>query len=300
MTAVPFPTDVSYIQAGRDLEVEAIEPGRRSNEFSMAPSLDEADDLDESPIAFTPLDDIIEAEERPSILSRYLPHAQKAFSERHLVYPFVLSSRRDSLQIIPGARILAESCAELSRMVGKGSSDGQLAKEFEKRAATALHRLIGGWGVCIGAPRDNGMGPKRAVQAFRSLLTDEIGPYQAPKPPRNGDFGADAVWILGRTWGGPVVMFQAKNAGFSIRDIPTEFSRASDVLLEWFGKRINQHRAVISVFAVNTVFTRELKERAFESNGNQRGYHIIDAVDILHAETHPSEFFREMGSFQVM
>jgi hypothetical protein len=288
-----FPVDLTFIQNGRDLEVEAIHGGRRSNELTTAPAVDENEDLDESPVAFTALDDIMETDERTSLVNTYVEYAERAFQERNLVYPFVLDRRGDRLAILTGSKALAEECAKLGEMVSKGNEEGRQAKAFEKRAVRALHKLTGGWCVCLGTPRDNGSGCEQAVRGFRELIIPERGPYFRPNQPApagyppSGDFGADAFWILGRTWGGPIVFLQAKNAPFNIRKIPTEFHRISDVLYEWFGRRMDRYRSIIPVFAVNTMLTRELKERAFEGAQPHGGFHIIDAVDILHAEQFP-------------
>lgn len=53
--------------------------------------------------------------------------------------------------------------------------------------------------------------------------------------------------------------FQAKNTAFSLCNTPSEFPRISAVL----SRPIDQGRAVVSVYAVNTIFTRGLKERVF-------------------------------------
>jgi hypothetical protein len=79
---------------------------------------------------------------------------------------------------------------------------------------------------------------------------------------------------------------QSKNSPFDIRNVPGEFLRVSDTILHWFGRRVDQGRSLICVYAVNTVFTAEMKEWAFAAAGGQaRGYHILDAVDILLAES---------------
>jgi hypothetical protein len=110
----------------------------------------------------------------------------------------------------------------------------------------------------------------------------------------------DAVWILGRSWGGPILALQAKNAEFSITDLPQEFMRISEVLLPWFGRRIDQRRATVPIYAVNTVLTTEMKEKAFEACGGQRGLHILDAVDVLLAEQSPKDLFVEHSRLQIL
>ena len=82
---------------------------------------------------------------------------------------------------------------------------------------------------------------------------------------RSGDHGADGFIILGRGWGGPIVFFQAKNTNFNLKDPPEEFSRIPEVLQDWFGRRWNQHRAIIPVLAVNSVLTLEMKADIYQA-----------------------------------
>ena len=274
-----FP-DLSFVQQGRLLEIEAIEGGRQSNEFSTCPSgvLSE----DDVPVGLTFADDIQETEERVSDLQKYVPYAQCAFKQRGLTYPFRISSNRASLEGVSIHADLARDCADLSAGVGIGN---KVAKQFELRAFRALHELIGGWAVCVGAPRNDRTGCRRAVAKFRDLLRDfERGTYENPNPPRSGDYGMDGVWILGREWGGPVVFLQVKNSYFDIEKFSSDFFRQSDALWQWFGKRLDQRRTVITVVALNTILTVEQKEAAFEAPKAGCGYHIIDCVDILFAE----------------
>ena len=56
-----FP-DLSFVQQGRLLEIEAIEGGRQSNEFSTCPSTELSED--DGPVGLTSADDIQETEER--------------------------------------------------------------------------------------------------------------------------------------------------------------------------------------------------------------------------------------------
>jgi hypothetical protein len=275
-----FPTDLSFIERGRGAEIEAVEGGRTGMEFSTAPDLPNALAFDEKTIAFRPVDDILEMEEREMALSEYVPYAQRAFADREIAYPFGRREYTSRLEVLPGLETVAEKCADLGRMVGIGN---RTAKDFEVRAVKALHKLMGGWAVCLGSPRQEATGPERAVRKLRELIPRERGDFFRSEYPANGDLGADAIWILGRSWGGPIVYFQAKNSAFSIRDIPGEFMRPSDVLLDWFGRRIDVSRRLIMVYGVNTILSTEMKERAFQaSSGN--GCHIIDAVDIVHAE----------------
>lgn len=71
-------------------------------------------------------------------------------------------------------------------------------------------------------------------------------------------------------------------------------------MCDWFGRPIDQRRSVIPVYAVNTVFTSELKEGVFRAAGAGRGYHVIDAVDILHAENLPRTFRRTRDFLHIM
>ena len=280
MISAPFP-NVSFIQDARLLEVEAVYGGRRADAFSTSPVNGLA--LDEAPVANVAADDIQETEERVQLLSQYVPFAEQAFEERGLTYPFIIQDDRASLGALPGHKGLAETCAELSGCVGIGSGR---AKEFECRAFRALHRLVGGWGVCVGHPRRNHAGLKRAVSQFRALLRKaEAGQYMRKSHAASGDYGMDAAWILGREWGGPLIFLQAKNAPFDREKFGADVLRASDALQEWFGHRVDKLRQVIVVCAVNTVLTTELKEKAFAACVGSAGYHIFDCVDIVLAET---------------
>ncbi len=100
-------------------------------------------------------------------------------------------------------------------------------------------------------------------------------------------------------WGGPVLFLQAKNAPFYIDDIPEEFNRPSQVLHEWFGHRISDYRRVILVYAVNTYLTRELKHLAYAAGASGNVVHILDAVDILHAEELKSDYSIERDNLTV-
>jgi hypothetical protein len=276
----PFPTDVTFIQDGRLLEVEAFDSGRRSNQIAAvaAEGLLAADD------------DIVETEERIQTVATYLAYAQTAFDDRDLKYPFRRSLEGDSLRPLEGLEAFAKRCSELSDLVGKNNSEDRLAKSFERRAVEALHRFLGGWAVNVGAPRDDRSGPKRAVRQFRQMLGNDGGDFLRSSYPKNGDLGADALWILGKTWGGPIVFFQAKNCAFSIRDVPEEFHRASDILFDWFGRQIAQCRTVIRVYAVNTLLTNEFKVRAYQAGSGGPCIHVLDAADILAAEELPSNY----------
>ena len=278
----PFPIDVTFIQDGRLLEVEAFDSGRRSNQIAAVP--------DEGLLSLAADDDIVETEERIKTVATYVPYAQAAFDGRDLKYPFRQSLEGDSLRPLEGMEAFAKRCSELSDLVGKNNYEGRLAKLFERRAVEALHRFIGGWAVNVGAPRDDRSGPKKAVRRFREILGNDRGDFVPTAYSKAGDLGADGVWVLGKVWGGPIVFLQAKNCPFSIRDIPEEFNRAADILYEWFGRRIANCRTVIRVYAVNTLLTSTLKDRVFQAGGGGSCIHVLDAADILAAEELPSNY----------
>jgi len=273
-----FP-DLSFIQTARALEVEAVEGGRVLSEFSLDP--DAAANSEEARVLGRAVDDIDEIEERARALQEYVGHARRAFEQRGLTYPFDMSSAGDSLDVLPGHKPMALQVAELSGIVSQGLP---VAKDFEKRAFRALQGLVGGWGVCVGAPRDDGRGPEDGIRRFRGLLQPwEFGQDWPAAFPASGDNGADGFIVLGRGWGGPVFFFQSKNTSFSLKSFPEEFARMPEVLDDWFGKRLNQRRTVVPVCGLNTVLTVELKERIAEARGPLAG-HIVDAVDILGVE----------------
>jgi hypothetical protein len=279
--------DTAFIQGGRELEVEAV-----SGQFSPAALIAPADvQRGDCGGALAPDGYVPYMEERVAVLQEYVPHAAKAFKQRRLTYPFQISDNQDFLEVLPGQEELARTCAELSECVGIGQ---KTAKQFELRAFRSLHRLIAGWAVCVGSPRACRKGSRRAVTAFRNLLAPdyERGTYQNPNPPNSGDHGADAIWILGREWGGPVVLLQVKNSLFDPDRFAGDLVRQSDALQEWFGRRVDQCRAVITVCAVNSVLTIELKEAAFQACKAGCGYHLLDSVDILLAETRRDDLSR--------
>lgn len=270
-----FP-DLSFVPIARGLEVEAVDGGRALSELTLDPRI--ADESEDAAVLGRSVDDVEETQERTGAVKQYEDYARKAFEQRGLTYPFQASETGDSLEVLPGAKAVAMRTADLSSMVGQGRTT---AKLFEKTAFRALQALAGGWGVCVGAPREHSGGPKEAISRFRELLqTWESGSEVPETFAKNGDNGADGFLVLGRCWGGPVFFFQAKNVDFTIKEIPNEFARMSDVLNDWFGKRINHYRHIVPVFGVNTVLTLEAKAAAFLAAGTHP-VHIIDAVDIL-------------------
>jgi hypothetical protein len=275
---------MSFVDEGRRLEVEALDGGRTSNEFTLAPA--EIDDGEDQDILWTPMDDAIETEERLNLLGNYLEHTRSAFSQRGLVYPFQASADGCSLEILPDLQLLARRVGYLSSILGLGSSS---AKEFEKTSFSALHRLVGGWGACVGSPRADHTGPERAIHRFReSMRPWEKGGFARNRHSANGDYGADGFLVLGRLWGGPIVYFQAKNSSFELEDYANELARVPEILNDWFGTYLNQKRCVIPVCALNTIMTIELKERIFQARGSA-GFHVLDAVDVLAAENCDAE-----------
>lgn len=292
---LPFPPDVSWIQDGRALEVEAVDPGRSSFQIMAAPP--SGTSPEEESVVLTDVGDVQGIEQRIDRLSRYVPHAREAFEDRGLAYPFSISNNKDSLQVTPGLESTARKVAELSEMVAYG---GQVAKEFEVRATKALHRLVGGWAVCVGAPRrqkEQFGGLEKAIRGFRAMLRKEVGEHFPLPCAPSGDDGVDSFFILGRDWAGPLLFLQSKNSVFSIKDIPQEFSRRLDICLNWFGKHIGLGRAVIPVYAVNSVLTHEMKERIYAAGS---GCHVIDAVDIIVGETLPGAQLREGELLEVL
>ncbi len=272
--------DYSFVESARRLEVDAVDGGRASAELSVAPT-GEVGDEDESSLFGLAVDDIEEREENAGVIEAYLPLAERAYRQRGLTYPFERSGAGYTLQVLPGCDDLAEAAAGLSSCISQGQP---AARDFEKRAFRALHALTGGWGVCVGAPRENGEGPERAVGRFRAYLREwERGMAEPQTWPHHGDFGVDGFVIVGRAWGGPVVHYQAKNTNFRLDEYPEELARLPHNEEQWFGRRTYGRRATVTVLALNTVLRLEDKEEIYAARG-PGAYHIIDAVDILCAE----------------
>jgi hypothetical protein len=271
--------DLSFVESARALEVEAIEGGRPLNEFTIDPQTSANDE--EVPVMGRSVDDAEETAERVALVQQFLPYARIAYEQRGLVYPFQRSGAGDSLEIVPGQQLLAQRSAALSGMIRKGQP---VAKQFEQEAFKALQKLMGGWGICVGAPRNSGVGAKQAIEAFRtSLIKWEKGDLWPQDFAKNGDHGADGFIILGRGWAGPIVFYQAKNTNLDLKDHPEELARIPEILHDWFGRRWNHHRPIIPVLAMNSVLTFEVKERVFEARGSS-GVQMLDAADILCAE----------------
>ncbi len=279
--------DLSYIDEARALEVEAVDTGRGTSEFTFAPGASnfgaDVRENDEEALHGRPVDDLLEIDERLIDLPRYVDLAKIAFHQRGLTYPFEVDESHQALTINPSLARFALKVADLSRVIRHGNPD---ASKFEKRAFRALHKLMGGWGMCVGSPRENPkMGAEKTIRHYRSkLLPYEHGPSWPKDFSSNGDAGADGFLILGRAWGGPIAFYQSKNTGFDLEAHPEEFSRIPAIAEDWFGKKVNDGRRIIPILALNTVLTIDLKERIYSSRGEQ-GVHIIDAVDILATET---------------
>jgi len=278
--------DLSFIDEMRALEVEAIDLGRSTSEFTLAPGpanfTGEVGEGEEEALHGRPVDDVIEIDERLQNICRYVDLARLAFQQRGLTYPFEIDASGQSLAVYPGKKQFALEVAQLSRIIRQGNPE---ASRFEKRAFRALQKLMGGWGVCVGSPRESERwGAERTIRYYRSLLLDceQAGHWPSDFSP-NGDKGADGFLILGRGWGGPIAFYQSKNTGFDLESHPEEFSRIPSVAEDWFGKKINAGRRVIPVLALNTVLSIDLKERIYAERGEQ-GVHIVDAVDIFAAE----------------
>ena len=280
--------DLSFVDTGRRLEIEAVDGGRGLSSLSVDPhslveSVADIGDDEEVPIVFTSVDDVEERIEDVQTIDTYLDYARTAFRQRGLTYPFCQSGAGDSLQVVRGGEQHAAMVAGLARVVRLGNP---AAAAFEKRAFRALHRHIGGWAVGVGSPRENqGMGERAAVTAFRELLHPWEQGSQLPATfSPNGDRGADGFVVLGRAWAGPLLFFQAKNTNYHMRGHAEEFSRIPEISFDWFGRRYNQGRQIVRVLALNTVLTIEQKSRIFEAAGEHAGMHVLDAVDILCAE----------------
>jgi hypothetical protein len=278
--------NLSFVSDGRDLEIEAVEGGRSSSEFTLAPpnlygdaELQDSDQI----FPFGQSSDEVELRKaRVDALRVFIDYARTAYRQRGLVYPFFPSASRDALEILPGHQDLAKRSAELSYA---RSTKGNLFKDFEVSGFKTLHKLVGGWGVCVGAPRCTGGQATKAIDKFRSSLnTWERGSYCPDLNSRStGDLGADGIMILGRSWGGPILFYQAKNTDFDPQRPSEEFSRMPAVLKDWFGRNFYSRRWIIPVLALNTVLTLEMKEEIAEGRGGQ-AVHMLDAVDILCAE----------------
>jgi hypothetical protein len=272
--------DLAFVESARQLEVDAMEGGRPLNEFTVDPRAENASD-EEVPIMGRSVDDAEETAERVALVRQFLPYARAAYCQRGLAYPFQESAAGDSFEVVPGQERTASRAAELSSMIRKGQP---ISKRFEEIAFEALQRFVGGWGWCVGAPRNNGRGAKHAIEEFRSELQKwESGDSWPTDFAKNGDHGADGFVILGRGWSGPILLYQAKNTNFELKDHPEEFARMPEILHDWFGRRWNQHRAVLPVLATNSVLTMEMKDGIYEARGDA-GVHMLDAVDILCAE----------------
>jgi len=274
--------DLSFVEEGRTLEVEAFEGGQASAEFTLDPMGwgDPEAEGDDDSVLGRAVDDILETQERLETVPGYLDYARAAFRQRGLGYPFRATAAKDSLEVIPGREEMAAACVALADAVSVGH---RVAKDFEERAFRALQRLVGGWGVCVGTPRRDGSGRAAAVKRFRGLLRPwEQGGGEPEDADRGGDYGADGFLLLGRSWGGPILFYQAKNSPFALDVFPEELARIPNVVRPWFGRDVPSTRFV-PVLALNTILTMETKDRIHEERGPV-SVHVLDAVDILAAE----------------
>jgi hypothetical protein len=82
--------DLSFIDEARALEVEVIDTGRGTSEFTLAPGVSNfATDVgegDEEALHGRPVDDLLEIGERLKDLPRYVDLARLAFMQRGLTY----------------------------------------------------------------------------------------------------------------------------------------------------------------------------------------------------------------------
>ena len=273
--------DLSWIPIGRNMEVESIDGGRASNEFTLGPSDSGIENDEELPVNLRAVDDAEETEQRVKSIEKYVPYAQRAYAERGLSYPFRKSDSGDSLVVLPSAQMrdLAVKTVDLNRII---STTGGAQRNLEKRGFNALHTYLGGVGACVGASRVGRTGPKRAVEQFRTLLLDHERGDHHDQYPANGDLGADGFIVLGRPWVGPLIFYQSKNTPFDMREFPAEFSQVNGIG-KWFGRALHRQRPIFSVFAANTLLTMAARESIFETQGNS-AVMIIDAADILAAE----------------
>src|SRR4051794_32927016 len=128
--AVQSSIDLSWVHRGRELEVECIDGGRPSSAMTLAPPFVDPDNDEEVPVNTISVDDAEETEDLAQVVRQYVPYAQKAFSERGLIYPFRASASGDSLMMLPGGDMkdLATRSAALCRIISK---TGKPSKEFE-------------------------------------------------------------------------------------------------------------------------------------------------------------------------
>jgi hypothetical protein len=259
--------DLSWIEEARVCEVEAVDGGRSLPELTLDPGT--SGSVEEAAILGRSVDDIEEIGERRRLVPRFADYAMRAYRQRGLVYPFQPAPSGDSFTIVPGLETQARRAAELSRMIRQGH---EIAKGFEAAGFQALQALVGGWGICVGAPRRNRLGPEKAIRRFRGELEEwERGDELPSDFARNGDHGADGFLVLGRGWGGPIMFYQAKNSNFRLRDHPEEFGRISEICNDWFGTRHDCHRRIIPVFATNSVLTLEMKVEEARSRSRRCG-----------------------------
>src|SRR5438552_1858004 len=103
--------DLSFIDEVRALEVEAIDAGRSTSEFTLAPGSANFDfdvgEGEEEALHGRPVDDVIELDERLKNLPRYIALAKLAFQQRGLTYPFEIDDSRQGLAVSLGLKQFA-------------------------------------------------------------------------------------------------------------------------------------------------------------------------------------------------
>ena len=85
----------------------------------------------------------------------------------------------------------AAAFGQLDLTLGQAIAPLDLLGRLAAATGQALQKLIGGWGICVGAPRNSGAGAKQAMEQFRaSLMKWEKGAMWPRDFAKNGDHGA--------------------------------------------------------------------------------------------------------------
>src|SRR5215831_3279760 len=103
--------DLSYIDELRSLEVEAIDAGCGTSEFTFSPRpanlTGVVSEGEEDAVHGRAVDDVLEIGERLQHLPRYVEIAKTAFDQRDLQYPFEIDASGNALSVLPGAKAFA-------------------------------------------------------------------------------------------------------------------------------------------------------------------------------------------------
>src|SRR5436190_20722060 len=109
--------DLSFIDEMRALEIQAVDLGRSTSEFTLAPSkanfAQAVGENEEEALHGRPVDDVIEVEERRQFLHSYVDLARIAFQQRGLKYPFEIDASGQSLLVSLGAQTFAAAVGQL-------------------------------------------------------------------------------------------------------------------------------------------------------------------------------------------